>query len=133
MCIDHRREERWKYLTVALASCLVIDVIWSFEDGREPHHHAKDGIETIEEARKALDWIYTDHKSFSMFRILGTFKTFDDYEKVILLKKTVEGMKWKAWRSDLEQWLANKDKVLDFFGRLQSEANARTHRGGCFG
>ena len=124
--------DRFRYLSVGLSARIVIDTLVGFHDNQEVWHDSAKGIETITEVRKIL--IHLNEKDNTKGPWLfwrNQFKIFTGYDEMILLKEVCEGMKWDTWENDLEQWLLNKDKVMDYFMRLE-EAIGRCKQGGCF-
>ena len=122
-------KDNWALLGVGLSARIVIDTLIGFYDGEKLWHNSKEGIATISEVREILQyWINgTRDKNLKIFE----FKRFKSYDEQKFLVDMVEREKWTTWESDLEQWLENKDKVMDYFSAVEQWAISSTHHG-CF-
>jgi|SRR5208337_133427 len=118
------RDKNHEYLSLALQARLVIDTLVSYWPGETVHPNAKKGIALLDEFREALATFGLGEPRFSHrcpFR----------YEQLKLIDEVAKDMKWDTWKADLEQWLTNKERVLDFFTSLECRALNSIHHG-CF-
>jgi len=122
------------YLGIALTARLAIDTLVGFYDGEKVWHASEKGIEVINEARAALQRLHKCEHNDSFLFFSRSCRHFDSYDLMKFLEEMVDNLGWTTWESDLEQWLTNKEVVLDFFMHVESYALGR-HRhsdGGCF-
>jgi hypothetical protein len=123
-------DERSEMLTAALTCCLIVDVLMTFIDEGKTHSRSEKAIQAIADARRSLLFI-TGQTSTRRFWDRRQ-ENFDRLSQQKLLKEVVDSMNWRTWRDDLEQWLLNAEKVLEFFGNVQDVANGRCSHHGCF-
>ena len=119
-------------LTVALDARTVINTLIGYFDGEEISNSTKKGIAIINDARTILRYLNGLDKS-EEFKYPRT-EYFSNYDERILVKTQVEKLNWKTWDEDLDQWLLNKEQVLEFFKRLEMAGTSqyRHSKGGCF-
>ena len=120
------RRNSVNYLSIALSARLAIDTLAGFFDGEEIHHSADKGSQVIKEVRAVLQRLNELEHTTTYFEFYSSLKyPFSSYESMKFLKEIVNNMKWDTWESDLEQWCANKEKVMDFFVDVEGTALCR--------
>jgi hypothetical protein len=124
------RKNKYDSLSIALSARIVIDTLVGFFDGEKLWHATEEGIATINEVLMILRNLYSEEKPVRFYHL--DTKRFTKYDQMILLKELVEETGWATWEEDLEQWLANKERVLDYFMALESRGLSNHHIGGCF-
>lgn len=124
------RDDRTDYLNLGLTARIAIDTLVGFYDGEKIWHASELGISIINETLHILRVIT---KIDTTTRIYQT-KTehFTTYDQMAFLLSVVNDIKWDTWESDLEQWLTNKDRVLDYFMAVERRALGHYRQGGCF-
>ena len=119
--------DNWAMLSIGLSARIVIDTLIGFHDGEKLWHNSEEGIAIIGEVREILQY-WSNGVRDKEFK---SFKRFSTYDKQKFLVDMVDKLKWTTWESDLEQWLKNKDKVMDYFDAVECWAISSTHRGCC--
>lgn len=130
----HRRHNEPDYLSIGLTARLAIETLVGFYDGEKMWHASEEGIAIIKEVRDVLQRLNESEHSTSFLFFNRSCKHFDSYYDMKFLKEMANQMEWATWESDLEQWLMNKEIVMDYFMLVERVALSR-HRhysGGCF-
>ena len=120
MCISRKTEV--DYLGIGLSARIAIDTLIGFYDTEEIWHASKKGIEIINEVRDILLYMKESKHDTSFLFFKKSFKHFKKYDEMVFLRDMVQNIQWKTWESDLEQWLTNKEQVLDYFMYLENHA-----------
>jgi len=108
-----RHDEGHEALMIALQACLVVDVLLNFKFDRKPHPHTEKAIKTIAEVREVLATWGLGEPRFSHH---SPYR----YRQMEMIHKVTNEMEPPITVEELDQWLANQDRVREFFSALQS-------------
>lgn len=115
MCCHRNRDA--ELLSVAFDALFAWETCIAYgPDGGPLPAYADKGIAIIAAARSGL-MIANDHEESRDF-LFSRREYFDRYDDIILLKHVADEIGWKTWKTDLEQWMLNLDKVGEFFQAL---------------
>jgi hypothetical protein len=115
------------YLGIGLTARMAINTLVGFYETEKVWHASETGIEIIKEVRDVLQRLNESEHSTSFLFFNRQGKHFESYYEMQFLKEVAVEMEWTTWESDLDQWLMNKEKVLDYFMNLESHSLGR-HR-----
>jgi hypothetical protein len=133
MC-RHNFGKSYEFLGLGLTARVAIDTLIGFYPKEKLWHNTEKGIKIIEETREVLLHFHEVQQNHSFSFWSRKFKNFESYDEMKFLADIVEQLQWTTWDNDLLHWLANIDKVMDFFSRVEITAISRYRHsdGGCF-
>jgi hypothetical protein len=122
-------DDQWNMLSMALSSRIVIDTLIGFYDGKVMWTAAEEGIRTIEEVREILRHLYDRDKVDPTVFWSRQFTRFNNYNQQKFLLEVAEEKRWMTWEDDLEQWMTNKEILIDYFSAVEAKALAYCRHG----